>query len=130
MSDKKRMKRLATLILVGVAVAGCSSQTSAPSPNPLESEATIVAGELPDRLLENYELNYGIQQEAPEEYTGFRYGGLETPLFVFSTPQGPVFVDQGGGGMAWAESCAAMDVFVTRNRWRDGHGCLDGSLSS
>jgi hypothetical protein len=130
MADDRSMKRVATLILIGAAAAGCSSPTAAPSPGPLEPEGTIVARELPDRLLENYELNYGIQQETPEEYIGYRYGDLRTPLYVFTTPEGPVFVDHAGGGMAWAESCAAMDVFVTRNSWKDGYGCLDGTLHS
>lgn len=61
---------------------------------------------------------------------GYRYGDLQTVLHVFRTPAGEVFVDNAGGGQAWAESCAAMDLFIQRNSWNHSDACLDGETES
>ena len=62
--------------------------------------------------------------------TGYRHGDLQTVLYVFRTPAGAVFVDNAGGGKAWAESCVAMELFVQQNSWNHSYACLDGETES
>jgi hypothetical protein len=120
--------RTVAVVLVSVLLAaGCSrSGASTATPAPIQAEGTVTARELPGRLLDNYKLNREAQFQAPDEQTGYRFGNLDTVLFVFQTSAGSVFADRGGGGMAWSESCDAMDIFVRANGWNDASACLDG----
>jgi hypothetical protein len=52
-----------------------------------------------------------------------------TDLIAAWRPSG-IFADLGGRGMAWSESCEAMDTFVQANGWMDASACLDGKRQS
>ena len=93
-------------------------------PDPLRARGTITARQLPARLLENYRLNFDAQLQAPAK-SGYRYGNLDTVLYVFRTSAGRVYVDNAGAGMAWSGSCEAMDLFVEANHWSHASACLD-----
>ncbi len=116
----------ASWLVLSLFVAGCSQSVAATTipPDPLRAEGTITARQLLARLLEDYKLNRDAQLEEPAR-SGYRFGNLDTVLYVFRTSAGRVYVDNAGGGMAWSESCEAMDLFVEANRWSHGSGCLD-----
>lgn len=120
----RRLAALIALLLIGV---GCSDSAveDVRAPDAFRVHAKIPASDLPPRLLEEYR----FQMTAPEPPGGhyYRIGDLNTILLVFETPFGKVFADGGGGGMAWSESCRAMDAFEVRNGWRYGAACLDGT---
>jgi hypothetical protein len=115
------------LALLVVACSRSGTATVTVPPEPIRPGGTITARELPDPLLDNYELNREAQREQREAQTGYRIGTLNTVLLVCPTPAGPVFADPGGGGMAWSESCEAMHTFVQANGWTDASACLDGT---
>ena len=113
-----------TIGLVLVAAAACSAGAE-PAPEPLARSRATTAAELPPRLRARWE--HWMTAEGADG-TGYRVGGWETPLDVFATGRGDVFLDRDGGGMLLAERCAALEVFLRRNGSMDAAaGCLDGA---
>lgn len=121
------VKRL--VLLLACLLAGCTKPSASSVPEPLSIDRKIAARELPSRILESYKLAMP-EHEEDDGTTGYRAGNLDTTLLVYKASVGEVFVDRGGGGHAWAESCDALKEFVRRNGWRDATSCLDGTLDS
>lgn len=123
------LTRVVLGILAASLLAGCSKPSPSSVPEPLSIARKVAARELPPRILESYKLAMP-EHEEDDGTTGYRAGNLDTTLVVYTASVGEVFVDRGGGGHAWAESCDALKDFVRRNGWRDGTSCLDGTLDS
>ncbi|HJR19343.1 MAG TPA: hypothetical protein VJ922_06465, partial [Actinomycetota bacterium] len=101
----------------------CADDT--PSTGTLEQypvERRIPARDMPNPLLKAYELN-GASKNSNAYY---RSGTLDTEMAVYQTTHGSVYVDSGGGGMAFAIECAALTDFQKRNGWNRGSSCLEG----
>lgn len=79
---------------------------------------------MPTELKELYEL----QAKAEYRNAGFYYraGTPETEMSVYQTSRGTVYVDFGGGGMAFAMQCPAVTEFERRNSWNRAAGCVEG----
>lgn len=116
-------------LLIACLLSGCSRPSVSSVPEPLAVDRRIAARELPPRLLESYKRAMP-EHEDDDGTTGYRAGHLDTTILVHNSSVGEVFVDGGGGGHAWAESCAALEEFVRRNGWRDATSCLDGTQGS
>lgn len=120
-SDASCVNGRRTLGLVACLVASVAC-SKAPAPlavaDPLPASGTVAAEELPPAVLAMYQL----QRDSESPY---RAGSLDVELSKYVTDSGDVFVDFGSGGMAFAESCAALEEFRTANTWNRGAGCLD-----
>lgn len=114
--------------LAAMVLMSCSAQSPSVTEGELRVVGQIEARELPRRLLRQYR----SQMKAPEPPAGryYRIGTLSSSLLIFETRDGLVYVDSGGGGKAWSESCRALSQYVRRNLWHDSTFCLDGQLDS
>lgn len=88
---------------------------------PLPVSETVKARQLPPAVLDMYRM----QRSSEGQY---RAGSLNVELSIYVTGSGDVFVDSGGGGMAFAESCEALKEFQRDNGWGGAVACLNGTL--
>jgi hypothetical protein len=116
----KAFARLAVPLVATIAVA-CSSSPGIPSGQPLRIRSHVTVGQLPAQLHDWYAAQ---AKDMPSDGAYFRPGTSATSLAVYETPLGNVYVDPGGGGMAMATDCAALDIFKSRNGWQRASGCL------
>ena len=118
-----RFARIAALVLV---LTACTSShaatTSRMQPGGPSRTGIVTAAHLPERLKIKW-AGMMLQPESKNVYGHYRVGTWKTPLAVFGHGANAVYVDAGGGGMAFSLSCGALDGWVRASAWHGAYSC-------